>query len=92
LMISGRLFVLKSKMNTTYLFWFNKSFNVLLLYGLIGFGFFPILFRMYRYKSRWLNYNVDLFVFIYGSLKLFYKHFQLKKTKHSQIMKLTALK
>jgi hypothetical protein len=40
LMISGRLFVLKSKMNTTYLFWFNKSFNVLLLYGLIGFGFF----------------------------------------------------
>jgi hypothetical protein len=44
LMISGRLFVLKSKMNTTYLFWFNKSFNVLLLYGLlIGFGCFPIL-------------------------------------------------
>jgi hypothetical protein len=30
LMISGRLFVLKSKMNTTYLFWFNKSFNLLL--------------------------------------------------------------
>jgi hypothetical protein len=54
LMISGRLFVLKSKMNTTHLFWFNKSFNLLLLYGLlIGFGCFPILFVKYRYKSRW---------------------------------------
>jgi hypothetical protein len=93
-MISGRLFVLKSKMNTTLFILVNKSFNVLLLYGLlIGFGCFSYPVRIkYRYKSRWLNYNVDLFVLNLWESKAILQAFSIEKTKHSQIMKLTALK
>jgi hypothetical protein len=82
LMISGRLFVLKSKMHTTYLFWFNKGFNLLLLYGLlIGFGCFPILAsnKNTDIKVGGLITTLIYLFSIYGSLKLFYKHFQFEK-------------
>jgi hypothetical protein len=76
-MISGRLFVLKSKMNTTYLFWFNKSFNASALW-------FTHWLWLFSYPAS--NKNTDIkvgglittliYLFsIYGSLKLFYKHF-----------------
>jgi hypothetical protein len=82
LMISGRLFVLKSKINTTHLFWFNKSFNLLLLYGLlIGFNCFPILpsSKNTDIKVGGLITTLIYLFLIYGSLKLFYKHFQFEK-------------
>jgi hypothetical protein len=82
LMVSGRLFVLKSKINTTHLFWFNKSFNLLLLYGLlIGFGCFPILpsNKNTDIKVGGLITTLIYLFLIYGSLKLFYKHFQFEK-------------
>jgi hypothetical protein len=82
LMIIGKLIVLKSKINTTHLFWFKKSFNLLLLYGLlIGFGCFPI---FPSNKSTGINVGglivtlIYLFL-IYGILKQFYKHFQFEK-------------
>jgi hypothetical protein len=40
---------------------------------------FPILASKKGDKSRWLNYNVDLFVLEFMYLKLFYKHFQFEK-------------
>jgi hypothetical protein len=82
LIISGRLFVLKSKLNTSYLFWFNKVFYLLLLYGLlIGFVFFPILpsNKNTDIKVGGLIVTLIYLFLIYRSLKLFYKHFQFEK-------------
>ena len=82
LMISGRLFVLKSKINTTHLFWFNKSFNLLLLYGLlIGFNCFPILpsSKNTDIKVGGLIVTLIYLFLLYGILKQFYKHFQFEK-------------
>jgi hypothetical protein len=89
-MISGRLFVLKSKMNTTYLFWFNKSFNVLLLLWLLVLVVFLSLLRIKIQIKVGGLITTLIYLFNLWSLKLFYKHFQFEKTKHSQIMKLTA--
>jgi hypothetical protein len=82
LMISGKLFVLKSKTNTTHLLWFNKSFNLLLLYGvLIGFGFFPILRSNDNtdIKVGGLIVTLTYLFLIYGTIRHFYKHFQFEK-------------
>jgi hypothetical protein len=82
LMISGKLFVLKSKINTTHLFWFKKSFNLLLLYGLlIGFGCFPILpsNKNAGIKVGGLIVTLIYLFLLYGILKQFYKHFQFEK-------------
>ncbi|SDW12272.1 hypothetical protein [Flavobacterium degerlachei] len=82
LMISGKLFVLKSKINTTHLFWFKKSFNLLLLYGLlIGLGFFPILpsNKNTGIKLGGLIVTLIYLFLLYGTLKQFYKHFLFEK-------------
>jgi hypothetical protein len=82
LMISGKLFVLNSKINTTHLFWFKKSFNLLLLYGLlIGFGCFPILpsNRNTGIKVGGLIVTLIYLFLLYGILKQSYKHFQFTK-------------
>jgi hypothetical protein len=82
LIISGRLFVLKSKLNTSYLFWFNKVFYLLLIYGLlIGFSCFPILPSNNNtdIKVGGLIVTLMYLFMIYGNLKLFYKHFQFEK-------------
>lgn len=82
LMASARLFALNSKTKTTYLFWFNKSFYLILLYGLlIGFGFFPILptNKNVEIKVGSLIVILTYLSLIFGSLKLFYKHFQFEK-------------
>jgi len=82
LMIISKLFLLKSKLNTTYLFWFKKSFNLLLLYGLlIGFGCFPILPSNNNtdIKVGGLIVTLMYLFLIYGNLNLFYKHFQFEK-------------
>ncbi|WP_426062452.1 hypothetical protein [Flavobacterium sp. DSP2-3-1] len=82
LIVSARLFVLKSKTKTTYLFWFNKSFSLILLYGLlIGSGFFPILVTNENLEIRVGSLIVALtYLFlVYGNLKFFYKHLQFKK-------------
>ena len=82
LIVSARLLVLKSKTKTTYLFWFNKSFYLILLYGLlIGFGFFPILATNKNLEIRVGSLIVALtyISLVYGNLKFFYKHFQFEK-------------
>lgn len=82
LMLSGKFFLLKSKRKTTYLFWFNKSFYLILLYGvLIGFGLFPILPSNKNIEIKAISLIVTLtYLFlIYVNLKLFYKHFQFEK-------------
>jgi hypothetical protein len=82
LMISGRLLVLKSRINTTHLFWFKKSFNLLLLYGLlIGLGCFPILPSNNNtdIKVGGLIVTLIYLFLLYGILKQFYKHFQFEK-------------
>jgi hypothetical protein len=79
-MISGRLFVLKSKMNTTYLFWFNKVLMCFcfMVYSL-AFGCFLSLLRIkYRYKVGGLITTLIYLFSIYGS-KAIYKHFQFEK-------------
>ncbi|EIA10000.1 hypothetical protein HJ01_00682 [Flavobacterium frigoris PS1] len=81
-MISGKLCLLKSKINTTYLFRFKRAFYVILLYGLlIGFGCFPILpfNKSIEIKVFSLITTLIYLFLIYGSLKLFYKHFQFEK-------------
>ena len=82
LMISARLIVSKTKTKTTYLFWFNKSFNLILLYGLIiGFGFFPI-YPMNIYleiKVGSLIVTLMYLFLLHVNLKLIYKHFQFEK-------------
>jgi hypothetical protein len=65
LMLSGKLFLLKSKIKSTFLFRFNKSFYLILLYGvLIGIGLFPILpsNKNIEIKSYFVDCNFDLFV------------------------------
>jgi hypothetical protein len=82
LMTSSKLYILKSKIKTTHLFRFNKNFNLLLLYGLlIGFGCFPILpfNKSIEIKVFSLITTLIYLFLIYGSLKLFYKHFQFEK-------------
>ena len=82
LMASARLFALNSKTKTTYLFWFNNSFYLILLYGLlIGFGFFPILptNKNVEIKVGSLIVILTYLSLIFGNLKLFYKHFQFEK-------------
>ncbi|SHM89235.1 hypothetical protein [Flavobacterium xinjiangense] len=82
LMLSGKLFLLKSKIKSTYLFRFNKSFYLILFYGvLIGIGLFPILPSSKNIEIKAISLIVTLtYLFlIYVNLKLFYKHFQFEK-------------
>jgi hypothetical protein len=79
-MISGRLFVLKSKMNTTYLFWFKVLMCFcFMVYSLALVVFLSLLRIKYRYKSRWLNYNVDLFVLNLWESKAILQAFSIRK-------------
>lgn len=82
LLISGKIFLLKSKINTTHLFWFNKGFYLILLYSLlIGFDFFPILpsNKNIEIKVSSLIVTLTYLFLLYGNLKLFYKHSQFEK-------------
>ena len=82
LMLSGKLFLSKSKIKSTYLFRFNKSFYLILFYGvLIGIGLFPILPSNKNIEIKAISLIVTLtYLFlIYVNLKLFYKHFQFEK-------------
>lgn len=82
LMLSGKLFLLKSKIKSTFLFRFNKSFYLILFYGvLIGIGLFPILPSNKNIEIKAISLIVTLtYLFlIYVNLKLFYKHFQFEK-------------
>ncbi|MFT7336098.1 MAG: hypothetical protein ACI9M1_002047 [Porticoccaceae bacterium] len=79
LMISGKLYFFKCKIQTTYLFRFNKSFYVILLWSVfIGIGLFPILpfNKNIEIKATALIITLAYLFLIYGNLKLFYKHFQ----------------
>ena len=82
LMLSGKLSLFKSKIKSTYLFRFNKSFYLILFYGvLIGIGLFPILPSNKNIQIKAISLIVTLtYLFLnYGNLKLFYKHFQFEK-------------
>ncbi|MBB1192432.1 hypothetical protein DNC80_01960 [Flavobacterium sp. SOK18b] len=81
-MLSGKLFLLKSRIKSTYLYRFNKSFYLILFYGvLIGIGLFPILPSNKNLEIKAISLIVTLiYLFlIFGNLKLFHKHFQLEK-------------
>ena len=82
LMLSGKLFLSKSKIKSTYLFRFNKSFYLILFYGvLIGIGLFPILPSNKNIEIKAISLIVTLtYLFlIYVNLKFLYKHFQFEK-------------
>jgi hypothetical protein len=82
LMISGRLFVLKSKKIRLIYSGLTKVLICFFFYGLlIGFGCFPIPAsnKNTDIKVGGLITTLIYLFLIYGSLKLFYKHFQLKK-------------
>ncbi|TWI01208.1 hypothetical protein IQ05_00779 [Flavobacterium tiangeerense] len=82
LMLSGKLFLLQSRIKSTYLYRFNKSFYLILFYGvLIGIGLFPILPSNKNLEIKAISLIVTLiYLFlIFGNLKLFHKHFRLEK-------------
>lgn len=81
-MLSGKLFLLKSRIKSTYLYRFNKSFYLILFYSvLIGIGLFPILPSNKNLEIKAISLLVTLIYLylIFGNLKLFHKHFQLEK-------------
>jgi hypothetical protein len=86
LLVISKLFTLKSKIKTTYLFLFQRNFYLLLILGFgIGIGIYPILPSNKSTEIRVLSLIFTLFylIMIYNSLRIFYKHFQLlKKLAH----------